>query len=412
LNWVCALILLALSLNVFANESTKSNPLKPTVIVLSWDGMRFDFPDRDKYPGLQRLEKEGVRAKSLIPVYPSSTFPTHVSMATGALPGVHGIMDNQFYDQQKGHYSYNGDAIWLDAEPVWISAERQGIKSATFFWVSSDTDWQGQGTSYRIAPFDDATTEVTKVDQIISWIDLPESERPQLIMSYWQGADDVAHSKGPMHPDVDARIHEQDKQLVRLLDALDNRNLWASTTLIIVSDHGMSEVNQVIDIDSIIKESGIEVIISGRNAVKHLFLDSSNSDRYDSDQKSLIELLSKVPNIKVFARSELPESFNFVHPTRTGDIVVTTEAPYLLTKKTFILEAQKLIAPIMGWKAGAHGYSVHHTEMHSIFFAMGRGVNSDLDLGHVNQLQIAPTITDLLGIEPPLHATGSPIQLD
>ena len=172
---------------VWAAEAV--NPDEPIVIVLSWDGMRHDYLDRGELPALSRVATDGVRAARLTPVFPSSTFPGHVSMATGTYPDRHGIVDNVFIDSERGRYAYSGDASWIEAEPLWIAAERQGVPTATYFWVGSESDWQGQGTSYRMAPFDGGRPESVKVDQILDWLALPEAQRPRLIMSYWAGAD-------------------------------------------------------------------------------------------------------------------------------------------------------------------------------------------------------------------------------
>jgi predicted AlkP superfamily pyrophosphatase or phosphodiesterase len=395
----------ALESEALVSEAPVSEALKPTVIVLSWDGMRHDFPDLAKFPALQRLESEGLRAKSLIPVYPSSTFPTHVSMATGVNPDEHGIVDNAFYDRDKGHYAYSGDADWLEAEPIWITAERQGVKTATFFWVSSETDWQGQGVSFRRSPFDKSVPESEKVDQIVNWLDLPNETRPHLIMSYWRGADDVAHDKGPNHADVTTRIHEQDEQLGRLLKALDDRNLWRTTTLLLVSDHGMAEVNKIIDLDAIVKESGLDLMSTGRGAVNHLFL------KHKSDKPKLLSILSSVPNINVYTQDALPENFHFDYPNRTGDIILTTEAPHVFYKNTLLLKVHRLLAPLISWKVGAHGYSPENPKMHAIFLGLGRGIKPGSKLESVHQLQIAPTIAKLLGIDPPAGAKEKPINL-
>ncbi|HIG39840.1 MAG: ectonucleotide pyrophosphatase/phosphodiesterase [bacterium] len=378
---------------------------EPIVIVLSWDGMRHDYPDFGDFPGLKRVEEEGIRAQSLIPVYPSSTFPGHVSLATGAAPGVHGILDNSFYDRKKGSYSYDSDANWIDAEPVWIAAERQGVKAATFFWVGSETDWHQQGTSYRIAPFNASTPENEKVDQIIQWLDLVEAKRPRLIMSYWSGTDGTAHRKGPNHPDIVRVIKEQDKQLQRLLAAVDQRELWPRTTLMIVSDHGMTAVSHSVEVETALENAGFDVRIVGGDSVQHLFL----ADMKDQDQ--VLEILKKKKQIKVYRQSELPESFQFVHPDRIGDVIVTTNPPYSLRRSNSLLKStQDLIANLMDWNVGLHGYSPTHPDMAGIFLAMGNGVNKS-KLGPVHQLNVAPTITSLLGIEAPLDAKAPPISL-
>ena len=115
---------------------------KPTVVLLSWDGLRFDFPDRGTFPGLLRMEQAGVRAGRLIPVFPSNTFPTHVSLATGTFPDRHGIVDNHFYDRREARwYHKSSEADWIKAEPLWIAAERQGVLTATYFWVGSESGY-------------------------------------------------------------------------------------------------------------------------------------------------------------------------------------------------------------------------------------------------------------------------------
>ena len=93
--------------------------------------------------------------------------PGHVTLATGAWADVHGIVDNQFYDRERGDYSFSSDASWIAAEPLWITAERQGIKAATFFWVGSETDWHERRATYRVVPFDGTLGEAPKVDQIV-----------------------------------------------------------------------------------------------------------------------------------------------------------------------------------------------------------------------------------------------------
>ncbi|HIL42572.1 MAG TPA: alkaline phosphatase family protein, partial [Gammaproteobacteria bacterium] len=138
-----------------------------TVIVISMDGMRHDISRSDDLDAFKRIATMGLKADHLIPVYQSSTYPAHVSMATGVYPDRHGILHNSFIDTQKGRFSYDADANWIEVPPIWVLAEQQGIKSAVFFWVGSETDWHGVGASYRKAPFDPNIKEEQKIEQIL-----------------------------------------------------------------------------------------------------------------------------------------------------------------------------------------------------------------------------------------------------
>ena len=112
----------------------------PYVILISLDGFRADYLDRFQLPTLQRLMRRGTRAKSMIPVFPSLTFPNHYSLVTGLFPDRHGIVGNSFYDPaRRQKYSMdNADAVrdgsWYSGEPIWVTAESQGMVAACYFW--------------------------------------------------------------------------------------------------------------------------------------------------------------------------------------------------------------------------------------------------------------------------------------
>lgn len=393
---------IALSVFHAGNAATPSDNI---VILLSWDGVRHDFPDRGSYPALNRMAMDGIRATRLTPVYLSNTFPGHVSLATGAEPHIHGIVDNVFFDREKGLYAYGNNADWLTAEPLWVTAERQGIKAAVYFWVGSETDWRGLGASYRMAPFDSGRSEADKVDKIVAWLDLPESERPRLIMSYWRGADGTGHTKGPNHPSIAEAIAEQDEQLSRLMGAIDTRNLWPRTTVLVVSDHGMTEVTESVSVNDALEAAELEVRVVGRGVAQHIFL------KDQTDKQAVRQLLLAQPHISVFEGKEIPETL--AAPNRTGDFVITTVPPYTLSEADSLLaKALVWISPIMGWTAGSHGYDPALPDMGGIFFALGNGVSKGKKLDDVHQLEVAPTVTRLLGIEPPVNASRKGLTLD
>jgi len=378
---------------------------EPIVIVLSWDGMRHDYPDLGEFPALKRLEKEGVRAERLIPVFPSSTFPGHVSMATGTYPDRHGIVDNVFLDEQRGRFAYSGDASWIEAEPLWIASERQGVKTATYFWVGSESDWQGQGTSYRIAPFDRSRPESEKVDQILEWLSLPETDRPRLIMSYWAGADSVGHDDGPDSESVVAQIEAQDVQLGRLLEGIDALGLWPRTTLLVVSDHGMAAWTEVLNMNVLLQEAGIDAVAVGAAVVQvHL-----QSPVPDTEMRAALEnILADVPGAIIHKGNELPDSYRLQRNTRIGDWVVVLPPPYASTRSSgtelWLMQA----ATWFGKTLGMHGYDPQLPDMGAIFFAVGRGV-PEAAPGVVRQIDLPATVARLLNIEPPKDSEGVPI---
>lgn len=374
----------------------------PIVILLAWDGVRHDYPERAPFPGLGRMQREGVRAARLVPPFPSSTFPSMVTLATGTYPDRHGIVDNHFRDRERGEYRREADPSWIEAEPLWIAAERQGVPSATFFWVGSERDWRGRGARYRKAPFDSRVSEQEKVDQILAWLDLPPEARPRLIIAWWHGADHVGHAKGPDHPDVTTQLAEQDRELERLLAGIDARGLWDRTTLFVVSDHGMTTVDRVVPVRERLAEAGVEAEVTWGAAVAHVFL-------ADPGTRAQAEAaLATLEGVRTHRGHELPAELRLAHPRRTGDLVLTAHPPWTFFVPGLAERALRATGLLDG-ERGMHGFDPSLPDMGGIFFARGRGVPPGQRIDPVRAVDVAPTVAALLGIDPPAQAEGTPL---
>jgi len=377
------LCFLLVSTGVFAEKES-------TVIVISMDGVRHDISKNNDLDAFKRMEKNGVRAEYLIPVFQSTTYPAHVTLATGVHPDKHGIIHNSFLDKEKGRFSYDADANWLDVPPIWVLAEQQNIRSAVFFWVGSETDWHSIGASYRRAPFDANIKEEVKIEQILNWLDMNDEERPRLIMSYWDGTDELGHLQGPSSDDINQQMARQNSLLNGLLSEIDKREAWGYVTIFVVSDHGMAEVNHYIDLEALLDESGVTATLSEGPAVSHLFLKEQDID-------DALQFFKSQQNIMAFKKEDLPKTWRMNHPTRTGDIVLATEAPSMFTS--------------YGRPNGMHGYAPEMEDMRAIFYGMGAGINPQ-QLGPVHQVDLMPTVSKILGISIPHAIDGKALDLN
>jgi predicted AlkP superfamily pyrophosphatase or phosphodiesterase len=378
---------------------------EPTVLLLSLDGVRPDYLDRDELPALARVAREGLRAEGLEPVFPSSTFPNHVSLATCVHPDRHGIVANAFQDRVRGGFDYSNDASWIEAEPLWATAERQGVRAATYFWVGSETPWRGVAATHRMTPFDSDVPEAAKVDQILAWLDLPPGSRPRLVLSWWHGADDAGHAHGPDAEETRARLRGQDAELARLLAGLDARRAWDSTTLLLVSDHGMVEVSRTVDAMAALAAVGIRGRLVNGGAFAHLFLEDPTR------AEEAAALLDGLEGLDAWVGGELPERLRYRHPTRTGDVFALAAPPWRIGGAASSLrDLQFALGRFAGRRQGLHGYDPASVpEMAGIFLALGRGVTAGARPGRVRALDVAPTAARLLGIEPPPGCEGAPL---
>src|SRR5271169_4316508 len=157
---------------------------KPYVILISLDGFRYDYAQRYHATNLLALATRGASVpQGMIPSYPTLTFPNHYTIITGLYPEHHGIVANRFYDPaRKESYGYRdsksvADGSWYGGTPLWVLAEQQGMRSASFFWVGSEADIQGVRPSYYLK-FDPNFPNPKRVEQVLAWLHLPPERRP------------------------------------------------------------------------------------------------------------------------------------------------------------------------------------------------------------------------------------------
>src|SRR5688572_5244013 len=192
----------------------------PTILV-SFDGFRADYLERGLTPTFERFGRRGVRARFMTPSFPSLTFPNHYTFVTGLDPDRHGIVHNTMRDAAiEGTFSLRAveqhrDPRWWGAEPIWIAARRQGVRTATMFWVGSEAPIDGQHPDEWLAYDVDFLYE-DRVDHVLEWLARPADTRPQFVTLYLETVDKAGHAHGPDSPELDAALQRSDALLQKL----------------------------------------------------------------------------------------------------------------------------------------------------------------------------------------------------
>jgi predicted AlkP superfamily pyrophosphatase or phosphodiesterase len=381
-------------LAVGGSAAADGRAVSETVILISLDGTT---PAQIADPGLAtlaRLRREGAHA-ALIPVFPTNTFPNHVSLVTGVLPEQHGIVSNVFVDPERGKHSYENDPSWMQAEPLWSLLARHGIVSAAFYWVGSQGPWASGLGPRHWKPFDGRTPEREKVDQILAWLDLEDpAERPRLVTSWFHGADSKGHRGGPDAPEVAEALREQDAELGRLVAGIESRGLADATTLLIVSDHGMAPVERAVDLAGELDDAGVPGRVLGGGGFALV---------KSSDAAGVVRVARGL-GLEAWPHGATPPELPTDNP-RFADVVVVAPLGTAITRQGLRGTLQRLLAK--GGKAlgGSHGHRPEHPAMRGIFLAWGAGIPA-AGLGEVSALDVAPTVLALFGIAAPPHMEG------
>ena len=376
------LITFAITINSCCGEGQQKRNL---TIVVSLDAFRWDYPTIYNTPWLDSIAANGVAA-TMVPSYPSSTFPNHFTLATGLVPDHHGIVNSQFWAPEKGELFSMGDSAtrynpyYFGGEPIWVTAKKQGVKSASIYWVGSDVAIQGLYPDYYLRwDNEPRLTYPQRVEEALRIAKLPESERPSLLMVYFDEPDWTTHHYGPIAEESEAVIEQLDSLMGILYRGL--KELDYGVNLIVTSDHGMTEISdeKFISIEQTVNPDWVERIVSTNPT--SIFCKEGCRD-------SLFEQLSKVKHISVWRKEEVPAHLNYGTSNHLGDIIV---------------------APDLGWQfattprglKGAHGYDINEPDMQIIFRACGPDFKRGYTLPHsFSNVDLYSILAELLKIEP------------
>ena len=355
----------------------------PTTIVVSLDGFRADFLNRGLTPRLNAFIKKGVSPSYMTPSFPSVTFPNHYTLVTGLYPESHGIVGNTFWDTEMQEEFIYTDPLamqpkWWGGEPIWVTAEKQGIRTAIHMWPGSEAHILAVEPSF-VDKFNGKEELSNKVDRILELLDKPGLEdedadvndmRPELIASYVPNVDADGHRYGPNSTEILGTINSVDNMLESLFEGLEDRNLTDIVNVMVVSDHGMAttDTNRLIQLEDIIDTSLIEHIdgwpLYGLRP------------KDPADLQSLYDKLAadaaKNPNYDVYLRDvDMPERYHFSNNERIAPLWVVPKTGWaIVTKDQFDVAKAKEHGEVYSPR-GLHGYDHEHSLMRAIFVARG-----------------------------------------
>ncbi len=374
---------------------------RPYVLIVSFDGFRWDYLDRGLTPHLQKMIDQGVRAITFEPAFPSKTFPNHYTIVTGLYPEHHGLINNTFFDPFKnkryrlGDTSIVRDAYWYKGEALWETAERQGVLSASFFWPGSEVHLHYRHPSY-FKKYDGSIPHLKRINGIIEWLQLPPQQRPHLLFLYFSDTDTKGHLFGPNSEQVNQAIALLDRQIGLLRAKIDSIGLTEKMNLIVLSDHGMTPLRSDGQIPLYRLLKGKQVRVDGYGPLIHIFVDEQQQ------KENLFTLLRKnQKHFKVYKKENLPAYFHYHDSPFIGDIVAIADLGYW-----FVVDEKELQKRAKRTVKGDHGYDNHTLDMQGIFIATGPAFKNGYRCETLHNVDVYPLVCKILNIVPNAKIDG------
>lgn len=366
----------------------------PILILVAFDGWRGDYLDRIEAPALHRLAAGGVRSEGLVPVFPALTFPNHYTLVTGLRPARHGIVSNTMLDPAiPGRFALSNTAVtsnpaWWHGEPIWHTATRQGLRSATMFWPGSDVAIAGRYPTYW-RRFQHTMPPADRTNQVLAWLRLPEDERPRLITLYYSDLDTAGHNEGPDSPAVREAAARVDHELGRLVDGVATLGLETRVHWIVVSDHGMTPLSgdRLIVLDDYLDPATVQVVDTG----PWLTLNPVGTSADDIHAK----LHGRHPHLRVFRSAELPARYGLAGHPRLPALVALADEGWFIVTRDYLARRD----PAARW-GGAHGFDPSHASMRGLFVAAGPRLAQGRLIPPFENVHVYELLCAILGLTP------------
>lgn len=363
------------------------------LLLVSIDGFRADYLGRGISPTLAMLAQQGVRARGMQPSFPSLTFPNHYTLVTGDYPDRHGIVDNSMRDPSLGRFTLGdrgavGDGRWWDgAEPIWVTAQRQGIRAATMFWPGSEASIRGVRPDHWL-PYDGAMSYDARVDQVLQWLDLPPAQRPGFITLYFEAVDTAGHEYGPDAAQTNEAIARVDAALARLVAGLRRRGLFDHVNLIVLADHGMASTppGQRIFLDDLVAPGDADLVASGAVA--------GIAPVPGHEAEVAAALLKPQAHMHCWRKARIPARLHYGSNPRIPPLVCLADVGWLIThnRGTALHHGRPLY--------GEHGFDNVDPRMQALFVAHGPGFRRHAVVPSFPNIDVYPLMAHLLGIRP------------
>ncbi|XP_029928201.1 autotaxin isoform X1 [Myripristis murdjan] len=356
--------------------------VRPPLIMLSVDGFRASYMKRGStvIPHIEKLRSCGTHAPYMRPVYPTKTFPNLYSLATGLYPESHGIIGNSMYDPVfdatftlRGREKLNHR--WWGGQPIWITAVKQGVKAATFFWPVA-------------IPLE------RRILTMLQWLHLPEGERPYVYAMHSEQPDTYGHKMGPMSTELNNPLRMIDRIVGQLMDGLKQMKLHRCVNIIMVGDHGMEEAgcerteflsSYMTNIDDIILVPGSLGRIRSRYP---------NNPKYDP--KAVVANLTcrkADQHFKPYLKQHLPKRLHYANNRRIEEIHLLVERKWHVARK--VPEGKRHCG-----FSGDHGYDNKINSMQTIFLGYGPTFKFKTKVPAFENIELYNVMCDLLGLKP------------
>uniref|UniRef100_A0A9J2PAJ0 Ectonucleotide pyrophosphatase/phosphodiesterase family member 6 n=1 Tax=Ascaris lumbricoides TaxID=6252 RepID=A0A9J2PAJ0_ASCLU len=440
---------------LYCSATLQKVPYGQNLIVLLIDGLGSSQLNQSNFEllGFRHLRESGAHAEYVKPTYPTQSYPNWMSLfsgqnmrkqlqkknavlSTAAIDARteslyaenHGFTADYMWDVKTGTGFHKGEQPndtahfwWSDRPaPLWYTAGKARV-DVHCYWIAGchvpyvDLIVQVPLSRKYNASFSEQTESLpTHFPEIVERITKYQAYKQQLYLIRYGGVESTLRLFGSQSHEGRQAISRADLYLHDLQQKLEERGLFESTNLVVISDHGLHPVDSeeqfyieecladFSKITKIVNSHSMMMVFTSPDELDEVFFELKVCDQwapmgdYDDGDN---------PLVSVYRTSELPEKFHWkrsrfmpgiVIMTRPGATVLTRELPSIPVSD----EHARDIRQTGGWDNDI-------PEMRGIFIARGPAFKRNQQSPPINMVDVYQVLLNILGIEPPHRHNGS-----
>ncbi|XP_044011173.1 bis(5'-adenosyl)-triphosphatase ENPP4-like isoform X2 [Aphidius gifuensis] len=375
-------------------------PLNPKLLVISYDGFRYDYLNRNCTPFMKKIKEEGTYSDYMKNIFITKTFPNHHTIATGFYAETHGVIDSNYLTQDnkimnmsQEMYAYNKNIL-----PIWTLNELSGNgrHSGTMMWPGSIYKYNNTLPTH-IGTFNISRSWKNRTDEIISWF-LDPINPANFVLLYIEEPDFHTHALGTQSPKINELLKKLDNFTEYIFNKLRDNNL-DDVNVVHLSDHGMADVpySHIINISNIIDEKTEAKIV--------VTLSTAMIEPYNGKDIIVYNKLknesAKTSGFEVYWKKDIPDKWHYRNNNRISKIFLIAKIGYAfdeLFKSMKYYEKAFNITINNQSQFGVHGYDNGDHRMYPIFFARGPAFVSHCKLEPFNSVDLLSLFCHILNI--------------
>ncbi|XP_013799965.2 ectonucleotide pyrophosphatase/phosphodiesterase family member 7 [Apteryx mantelli] len=368
------------------------------LLLVSFDGFRWNYDQDVDTPNLDTMAAEGVKAQYMTPAFITITSPCHFTLLTGKYIENHGVIHNMLFNTSTGqklpYYGTQGVASWWDngSLPIWITAQRQGLKTGSIYFPGGNATYQGEGVNMKMVEplffnYGNETNWRQNIDTAIEWFTVKNLD---FIALYFGEPDSTGHKYGPESAERRNMVSQVDRTVGYLRKRIAESGLESNLNLIITSDHGM---------ETVIKTNEIHI-----RMVENFTFSDIQFELLDYGPNGLLVpkegklehvytvLKNAHPKLHVYKKEEFPKRFHYANNSRITPLLLYGDPGYVIHGR---IKVQ--------FNKGEHGFDNEDMNMKTIFRAVGPAFKQGLVVEPFESVNVYALLCELLGITPEPH---------